>query len=677
MVASRRPIAVRGPAFSIRLLIGALMILSSAGCGNPPSEQERPTPTSTATDVPAAGVTGTSTTGTSTTAAGATIAGATIAGTTAAGGTRTLDEPWFSDVARESGIDFAHRDPATPRHLIEETMGSGVAWIDFNRDGWPDLLCLQSTADHRLYRNRGAGRFVDATASSGLNSVRAAFGAAVGDYDNDGWDDLVLTHVDGLTLLRNEAGRFVDATASAGLAGANPHWGTSCAWSDLDADGFLDLYVGNYVEIGGADPPVCRDAARGLYFACPPSAYRLTTHRLFWNRGGQRFEDISAAAGVAAAAPAPGLAVVIVDLDDDRRPDIFVANDLFPAYLFRNRTEPGGPPRFDERASLAGCALGPNGASMSGMCAESADVDGSGRPALFVTNFQGQPNVLFRNRGQLRFDESSGPSGLGPPSRDKLGFGAAFLDADLDGLQDLAVANGHVYRAARELLNVSYAQPMQFFRGRGRGQFRDESAKAGPAFMLPRVGRGLARADFDRDGRPDLALSTVGGPTVLLRNNAVPASPWIGLELVGDGRTNNRNAIGAVVRVSRPTSNVAVPVATHFVAGGGSYLSAHERCFTVGLGTAAKNARGSGKDASEDRGADRGGDGETDVVTIKVEDENEDVDNIEAKTEVENKAEVAVEVTWPDGQRRRYAGLRAGRYWRLEQNTAKALLLSP
>lgn len=582
-------------------LLGCLF-LALAGCGNRPSEVEhRPAD-----------------------------AGRATTDAKAPAGAGSAIGPWFVDVAPERGIDFQHHAPATPRHLIEETMGSGVAWIDFDADHWPDLLCLQATSAHRLYRNRGDGTFVDVTRSSGLDAVRPAFGAAVGDYDNDGWDDVALTHVEGLTLLRNVAGRFVDATETVGLAGANPHWGTSCAWGDLDGDSFLDLYVCNYVEIGGANAPVCRDAASGLYYSCPPSAYPRTTHRLFWNRRGERFEDISATAGIADASPAPGLAVVIVDLDGDLRPDIYVANDLFPAYLFRNRTEPGEPPRLEERATLAGCALGPNGASMSGMCAEAAEVDGSGRPALFVTNFQGQPNVLFRNRGQLRFDESSTPSGLGPPSRDKLGFGAAFLDADLDGELDLAVANGHVYRSAMELLKVPYAQPLQLFRGRGRGQFRDESAKAGPAFAWPRVGRGVARADFDRDGRPDLAVSAVGGPVALLRNTATPASPWIGLELVGDGRHANRNAVGATIRIhlapgDTPAPSASAPLATHFLAGGGSYLSAHDRRLSIGLGS-------------------------------------------EANGDSPTKArEVSIEVTWPEGTRQSFFGLEPNRYWRLDQ----------
>ena len=230
-------------------------------------------------------------------------------------------------------------------------------------------------------------------------------------------------------------------------------------------------------------------------------------------------------------------------------------------------------------------------------------------------------------------------SGLGAPSRDKLGFGAAFLDADMDGTLDLAVANGHVYRSARELLDVPYAQPLQLFRGRGRGQFRDESSKAGSAFTQPRVGRGVARADFDRDGRPDLAISAVGGPVALLRNMAAPASPWMGLELVGDGRLVNRNAVGAEVHLrwqadSGPKAAATSSFPTHFVVGGGSYLSAHDRRLIIGLGS------GPGADG-----------------------------------EIAPERRVQVEVVWPGGARRIFAGLQPNRYWRLEQGSGEATAL--
>jgi hypothetical protein len=244
--------------------------------------------------------------------------------------------------------------------------------------------------------------------------------------------------------------------------------------------------------------------------------------------------------------------------------------------------------RFAETALAAGAGMGPSGTRIAGMGVEAADLDGSGRPSLFVTNFQSNPNVLFRNLGGLRFLEDSYPSGLGGPSVSRLGFGTAALDADGDGLLDLAVANGHVQRVAREVYGVAYAQDAQLFLSDADkpGTFRDATATAGADFVKPRVGRGLARADFDNDGRPDLALSGVGEPVALLRNRTDNGRGWVSLELVGDGVKSNRNAIGAAVRVEW-----AGKVRTHFVTGGGSYLSAHDRRVVAGLGDAAKADR--------------------------------------------------------------------------------------
>ena len=541
--------------------------------------------------------------------------------------------PHFEDVAERAGITFRHFDPATPQHLIPETMGSGVAWIDYDADGWPDLFCVQAgplppatianPPTHRVYRNNRDGTFTDVTETVGLNVSRFGTGAAVGDIDNDGFDDLLVTHLGGLTLFHNESDgrggrKFVDITSSAGLAGTNPHWGTSCAWGDLDGDGLLDLYVCNYVEIDPAKPVVCRDAEKNLYHACSPTMYPVTTHRLYRNRGGCKFEDVSVSSGIASAKPGAGLGVAIVDLDGDGKPDVYVANDMYSAYLFHNQTPRGGPIKLVERAGLSGCGMGPGGVSMSGMCVEVGDVDGSGRPSIFVTNYQDQPNVLFQNAGGLRFRDMSMASGLGAPSRAKLGFGAAFLDADLDGNLDLAVANGHVYRTAMEIHKVPYAQETQLFLGDGRGKFRDATRSAGRDFGTPRVGRGLARRDFDNDGKPDLALTTVGGPIALLHNTTNTANAWIGLELTGDGKASNRNAIGAVVTVVAGGRKQ-----THFVIGGGSYLSASDRRILVGLGPGRTKA-------------DR------------------------------------VSVRWPSGKTQDFANLTAGRYWPLHEGQGEA-----
>ncbi len=500
--------------------------------------------------------------------------------------------PRFEDIAARAGVAFRHFDPATPQHLMPETMGSGVAWIDYDADGWQDLFCVQdgplppAKADrpptHRLYRNNGDGTFADVTEAAGLAASGFGTGVAVGDFDNDGFDDLAVTYLHDLRLFHNRPDgkggrRFADVTAEAKLA--NPHYATSCGWGDTDGDGFLDLYVCNYVEVDPANPVVCKHPDRGTTFQCAPTAFPLTRHVLFRNNGNGTFTDATAASGVAAAPPAPGLAVALLDVDGDGQLDIYVANDLHPAYLFRNT----GGGKFEEVALASGCGLTSAGGRMAGMCAEAADVDGSGRPSLFVTNFQNSPNTLFLNRDGRRFTDVSQASGLGPPSLDRLGFGAAFLDADQDGNPDLAVANGHVQRVARELHGVPYAQEAQLFLGDGKGAFRDASATAGADFLRPRVGRGLARCDFDNDGRPDLALSGVGEPVAVLRNTIETPNNWVSLELIGDGKRSNRNAVGARVKVEWAGGS-----RTHFVVGGGSYLSASDRRLALGLGAAGK-----------------------------------------------------------------------------------------
>jgi hypothetical protein len=362
----------------------------------------------------------------------------------------------------------------------------------------------------------------------------------------------------------------------------NPHWGTSCAWGDVDGDGFLDLYICNYVEVDMDQYPACLIGNPPRRFVCPPPAFPHTPHKLYRNNGDGTFTDISVASGITAAAPAPGLGVVMTDLDGDGQLDIYVANDLKPQYLFHNQ----GGGRFVEKALLSGCGLGPGGRPVSGMGVEAGDLDGSGWPSLFVTNFHNEPNVLYRNRGKLVFQEWSTPAGLAFPSIDRLGFGTVFFDADLDGKLDIAVANGHIHRHADELYQAPFAQRAQLFLGDGRGRFRDVSDRSGMYFHEQRVGRGLAWADFDNDGKPDLAFSHCGGPAVLLHNRTATANYWLGLELVGDGKQSNRNAIGARVEVECDAGKQV-----RFVHGGGSYLSASDRRLLVGLGTADRARR--------------------------------------------------------------------------------------
>ncbi len=487
--------------------------------------------------------------------------------------------PWFVDVTRDAGIDFIHFDPTTDAHFIQETMGSGIGWIDYDADGWPDLFCIQDApvrssgnlTSNRLYRNNRDGTFADVTEKAGL--VRTGFGqgCAVGDFDNDGFDDLVVTYMGGLVLYRNNGnGTFTDVTATARLT--NPHWGTSCAWGDIDGDGRLDLYVCNYVEVDIDHYPLCERDKK--LFVCPPTSFPHVRHRLFRNNGDGTFTDVTAPSGIADAPPAPGLGVVAADLDGDGRLDLYVANDLKAQYLFHNQ----GNGRFVEKGLLSGAGLGATGQPVSGMGVEAFDADGTGRPSLFVTNFYNQPNVLFRNRGSMRFWEGAAETGLAG-RRDRLGFGTVVIDANLDGRPDLAVANGHLHRDAEEVYRAPYAQRAQLFVGTGPGSYRDASDRTGPYFREPRVGRGLAWADFDNDGKPDLVFSHVGGSPTLLHNRTETTNTWLGLELVGDGTRSNRNAIGARIEVR--TANGAQ---VRFVNGGGSYLSASERRQLIGLG---------------------------------------------------------------------------------------------
>jgi tetratricopeptide (TPR) repeat protein len=505
-------------------------------------------------------------------------------------------------------------DPDTPHNGFQETMGSGLAWIDYDRDGHSDLFCVQVTTTstpkpgHRLYRNLGEGTFIDVTESTGVGLAAYGMGVEVGDIDNDGYDDLVVSDLSGLTLLHNvphEDGHrtFVDITAEAGLV--NPHWATGVAFLDVDADGRLDLYVTNYVTLDPLDPRACVDPRTGLAQPCSPTAYEPTQDRIFRNTGSLRFEDMTAAWGLDDLPAAAGLGVLAVDLNQDNHCDLFVANDMHAAFYLRN-TGSG----FVEEGLLAGCSHGPKGRLMAGMGIIAADVDRSGFPSLVLTNFHFEPNVLFRAVGEGTFVDHTYASGLGGPSHASLGFGVVCLDANLDGSPDIAIANGHVNRSAQRISSAPCAQPMQLFLGDGRGTFRDVSATAGGAFRLSRIGRGLAACDFDNDGRSDLAVTENGGQLALLRNTFTSRPHWIQLLLEGDGTSSNRSAIGAKVEVHAATGKQ-----THFICGGGSYLSASDRCLTIGLG--------------------------------------------------EKTDDVCVTVTWPSGRRQDFGPLRPNTRWRL------------
>lgn len=549
--------------------------------------------------------------------------------------TPTAGIPWFEDANTGAGVSFTHFDSATPMHYIPEVMGSGVGWIDYDNDGWPDLFCAQAgpirpaehagpLPTHRLYRNNRNGTFTDVTDKSGLNKSGYGMGVAVGDYDNDGFDDLFLTYLDRVALFHNVPDaaapggrRFEDVTAASKLV--NPHWGTSCGWGDVDGDGRLDLYVCNYCEINLNNYKTCVNTDINEAYVCPPKVFPAVAHKLFRNNGDGTFADITGPSGIAAIPTGAGLGVVLLDLDGDGKTDIYVANDMSAAHVYQNL----GGGKFAERGMYSGAALMGGGRFMAGMGVATGDIDGSGRPSILVANYQNEPTMVFLNRGKLMFQDWSHPSGLGPATARTLGFGIELFDADLDGNLDVAIANGHVVRNSMAIFKAPYEQEAQLLLGDGKAHFRDVSDKAGAYFREKFVGRGLAVADYNNDGLPDLAFSNNAGPLKLLRNSTQTPNKWLRLELVGNGTTSNRNAIGARVEV-----DVGGRKLVRFIQGGGSYLSASDRRLLVGLGDATR----------------------VDKVTV----------------------------VWPDGKREEFPNLAVGRGWRLTQGkAAEAANLSP
>jgi hypothetical protein len=502
------------------------------------------------------------------------------------------------EVTREAGIDFRHFDGRTPMQYIMDQTGSGLAWLDYDGDGLLDLFLVQGSTFQpphpnppptcKLYRNLGNGRFRDVTAEAGIGHVGCGQGVAVGDIDNDGFPDLFITCYGKPNVLYHnvpdgKGGRkFVDVTAQAGLA-EHPDWkghenySTSAAFLDYDGDGLLDLFVCSYVHInrGLSDYPECRDRF-GKRDICTPISFQGTRCALYRNNGDGTFADVSTQTGVDKP-NARALGVVALDLDEDGKIDIFVANDTCPNFLFHNL----GGGKFEEVALISGCALNIAGYPQAYMGVDADDLDGDGRPDLFSTAFARETNTFFRNLGGGRFLDSTHGSGLGPPSWHRLGFGTCFLDLDLDGALDIAVVNGHVAANVDEdgNPNNTFRQPAQLFLNSGTGKFREVSRQCGGYFRDVHVGRGLAAGDFDNDGRMDLAISNSGEVAVLLHNLSTSPNHWLRLSL--QGTRSNRDAVGAKVTV-----RLGERVLVRHRKGGGSYCSAGDPRLLIGLGPA-------------------------------------------------------------------------------------------
>jgi len=479
----------------------------------------------------------------------------------------------FRDVAAGSGVSFRFDTGSRGRHDLPEIMGGGVALIDFDGDGRLDIyLCnggpIVAEAGRvdppcRLFRNEGGWKFADATDRAGAPGPGYAMGAAVGDYDGDGRDDLFVTGWRDQRLYRNAGtGRFEDVTARAGVGSGL--WGTSAAFADLDGDGDLDLFVATYLDYDPASAPFCAAPDGGRDY-CGPEEFAAQPDRLYRNDGDGTFSDVSEAAGVALR-DGRGLGVVVADLTGDARPDIFVANDGTPCRLFENR----GGLRFAEVGLPAGVALDGRGDALAGMGVGLGDVDGDGRSDLVVSNFLGRSTIAFRATGGGSYVDASAALGLAP-TRAVLGFGVALADFDSDGGLDLLQANGHVLDRAR--LGEPTAMRPTLLRNRG-GRLVDAGPAAGPWFARPILGRGVAVGDLDGDGRVDAVVNALDAPAAVLRN-VTPGGRSVVIELSG------RPTVGAKLRAT-----VRGRVLAREVIGGGGYLAAPDRRVHLGLGDA-------------------------------------------------------------------------------------------
>jgi hypothetical protein len=486
------------------------------------------------------------------------------------------------DVTRSAGLQFRHTSGAYGGKLLPETMGSGCAFLDYDADGWPDILLVngrdwpghvRQRSTLHLYRNNRNGTFTDVTRAAGLDVEIYGMGVAVGDYDNDGFPDILITAVGQNRLFHNTGkGTFVDVTRASGLGGREA-FSTSAMWVDFDRDGLLDLFVCNYVRWSAEHDVFCSlDGKQKSY--CTPEAYRGETSWLFRNRGNGTFEDVTATCGIFNSG-AKSLGVAMVDNDEDGWPDIFVANDTQPNKLYRNLRNG----RFRDVALEAGVALSTDGKARAGMGVDSGDFDNSGRMGLAITNFDNEMIGLYRPQTSGAYVDIAARSGVGAASLNRLGFGCVFADLDLDGALDLIVANGHIDETVRHIRgNVGYAQAPLLFLNQGNGSFRDVASQAGDGFVQPRVGRGLACADFDRDGDVDLLMTTNNGPAVLFRNDQTGGRRSVRLRL--RGTASNRDAIGTTVRIFHGGTSQSRTVKS-----GSSYLSQSELPVTFGVGT--------------------------------------------------------------------------------------------
>ena len=484
------------------------------------------------------------------------------------------------DITAQSGIEFHHNSGAFGAKHLPETMGPGCAFLDYDGDGWLDILIVNGAdwpghkkqhSTPRLYRNNRNGTFTDVTQRAGLAIEMYGMGIAVADFNNDGWPDILITAVGQNRLFQNTGkGTFVDVTDKAGL-GARSAFSTSALWFDYDRDGHLDLLVCNYVKWAPEHDVFCSVDGKNKSY-CTPEAYRGSTCWLFHNRGNGTFEDVTAKSGIFDAS-SKSLGVALLDYDRDGWPDILIANDTQPNKLYRNNHNG----TFEEVGVRAGIAFSDDGKARAGMGIDAADFENTGVAGIAITNFDNEMIALYRDSGRGTYSDVAMASGIGRSSRDSLGFGCVFFDANLDGRLDLLAVNGHIDATVRNVRgNVGYAQPPHLFLNEG-GKFRDIARDSGPEFAAAKVARGVAVGDFDRDGDQDVLITTNSGPALLYRNDLTNGNRSLRVRLVGT--KSNRDGIGAIVRAFTADGQQSRMVKT-----GSSYLSQSELAVTFGLG---------------------------------------------------------------------------------------------